>query len=478
MSQKRKRLGGGTVSIDFCLLAGYDCKGELPLFAKYKFNRSQFRSRSQHSPPDLKMTKENRQRTGFTLVELLVVIAIIGVLVGLLLPAVQAAREAARRMSCSNNLKQLGLAIHNYHSAFKQMPRYAGGTDGLGTNKRLGTQPGWVRSGWHNSQALSVRVGLLPFMEQQSLWEQISNPNDFDGDGAIDFPAMGPYPTIQAFSPAYVTGASGVDYTPWRTEIPTLRCPSDPGVGAPAAGRTNYAESLGDTCNQPFVGPANWAVPGFATSTWNARVTKAASRGVFVPRTDMSFKSISDGLSNTIMMGEIKTDLGDNDISTSPNGTLDIDNVAPNFVTACRDAGHIDPERPQFWCDGTNCPVPSGPGTFYGTGSLWTRGAQWAWGIPFNSAFSTTSPPNSDLCYDRWDEGGGSLPASSRHPGGAHVLMADGAVTFITDSIEAGDQRAEPIHLNNRPGAKSPFGLWGALGTRAAREVIAEQLNQ
>ena len=56
--------------------------------------------------------------------------------------------------------------------------------------------------------------------------------------------------------------------------------------------------------------------------------------------------------------------------------------------------------------------------------------------------------------------------------------MADGAVTFITDSIEAGDQRAEPIHLNNRPGAKSPFGLWGALGTRAAREVIAEQLNQ
>ncbi|MEM8667079.1 MAG: DUF1559 domain-containing protein [Planctomycetota bacterium] len=424
------------------------------------------------------MIKRNKHRVGFTLVELLVVIAIIGVLVGLLLPAVQAAREAARRMSCSNNFKQIGLALHNYHSAFKQLPRYAGGTDGLGTNKNLGTEPGWIRSGWHNSQALSVRVGILPFMEQQNLWEQISNPYDFDGDGLIDFPAMGPYPTIQAFTPAYLTNAHGADYRPWQTEIPTFRCPSDPGVGPPAAGRTNYAECLGDTCNQPYVGPVNWAAPGFATNSWNARITRAASRGVFIPRTDAKFKNIRDGLSNTIIMGEIKTDLGDNDISTRPNGTQDIDNVAPNFVTACRDAGHIDPDRPQFWCDGVDCPIPSGPGTFYENGSVWSRGAQWAWGMPFNSAFSTTSPPNSDLCYDRYDEGGGSLPASSRHQGGTHVLMADGAVVFVTNSIEAGNQRAEPIHLNNSPGAPSPFGLWGALGTRAGKEVIEEDLGR
>ena len=115
---------------------------------------------------------------GFTLVELLVVIAIIGVLVGLLLPAVQAAREAARRMSCSNNFKQIGLAIQNYHSAFKQLPRYGGGTDGLGTNKNIGTEPGWTRSGWHNSQALSARVALTPYFEQQALWEQISTPTE------------------------------------------------------------------------------------------------------------------------------------------------------------------------------------------------------------------------------------------------------------------------------------------------------------
>lgn len=180
-----------------------------------------------------------KRSAGFTLVELLVVIAIIGVLVGLLLPAVQAAREAARRMSCSNNFKQIGLAIQNYHSAFKQLPRYGGGTDGLDKNKNVGTEPGWIRSGWHNSQALSARVALTPYFEQQTLWEQISTPTDFDGDGAIDFPAMGPYPTIQSYSPAYVTGASGANYEPWLTEIPTLRCPSDPGTGAPAAGRTN-----------------------------------------------------------------------------------------------------------------------------------------------------------------------------------------------------------------------------------------------
>ncbi|MFG0289434.1 MAG: DUF1559 domain-containing protein, partial [Rhodopirellula sp. JB044] len=104
---------------------------------------------------------------GFTLVELLVVIAIIGVLVGLLLPAVQAAREAARRMSCSNNLKQLGLAVHNYHSAYNKMPMHGGGTwqDGAAVGSNL-----------TNRMDLSIWVGLTPFFEQQALWEQVVNP--------------------------------------------------------------------------------------------------------------------------------------------------------------------------------------------------------------------------------------------------------------------------------------------------------------
>ncbi|MFG0287793.1 MAG: type II secretion system protein, partial [Rhodopirellula sp. JB044] len=100
------------------------------------------------------MQRFNRARSGFTLVELLVVIAIIGVLVGLLLPAVQAAREAARRMSCSNNFKQIGLAVHNYHSAYNQLPINKTGTGILpGTNW-------WDDSTIANNQQLSWLVGL------------------------------------------------------------------------------------------------------------------------------------------------------------------------------------------------------------------------------------------------------------------------------------------------------------------------------
>ena len=104
---------------------------------------------------------------GFTLVELLVVIAIIGILVGLLLPAVQAAREAARRMSCSNNFKQIGLAIHNYHSAFKQLPTNLTGTDRAYAGDISANS---------SRRFLSYLVPILPFCEQQALWEKIAIP--------------------------------------------------------------------------------------------------------------------------------------------------------------------------------------------------------------------------------------------------------------------------------------------------------------
>lgn len=126
------------------------------------------------------MKNRSPQRSGFTLVELLVVIAIIGILVGLLLPAVQAAREAARRMSCSNNFKQIGLALHNYHSAYKNLPMNSGGTY---ENPRGGD--------FHNRFNLSWLVGILPFIEQQGLWDQISNPFNKNRDGSIRTP---PYP--------------------------------------------------------------------------------------------------------------------------------------------------------------------------------------------------------------------------------------------------------------------------------------------
>ena len=127
-----------------------------------------------------------KRRAAFTLVELLVVIAIIGVLVGLLLPAVQAAREAARRMSCSNNFKQIGLGIHNYHDAFKKLPIHGTGTHaGNFSAPAPAEDTYWQTSAVTNHKRLSMLVGITPFVEQQAIWEIISNPNDFDENGTV-----------------------------------------------------------------------------------------------------------------------------------------------------------------------------------------------------------------------------------------------------------------------------------------------------
>ncbi len=410
---------------------------------------------------------------GFTLVELLVVIAIIGVLVGLLLPAVQAAREAARRMSCSNNFKQLGLAVHNYHSAYKQLPTHGsgsgwndvttGGDRGL-YNQLRERMPG------HSRLQLSIFVGLTPFFEQQALWEQISNP--FATPMGV-WNSMGPCPERMSLNDHATRGP----YTPWLTEIPTLRCPSDPGTGLPAQGRTNYAACLGDAINrmQNGLGSNQGTRPG----NGRARHVNASCRGVFVPRKEAKFRDILDGLSNTIMMGEINTDLGDMDITTTPFTATraGLGNVRddPGFASICKPAA--DPERPRFWDPqyhamlNQRAPIEL------------RRGYMWADFRPVFTGFSTILPPNQGVCTANNPVSFGAFTASSRHQGGAHVCMADGAVIFITDSIEAGDQYARTVHRDSVPpdavpGASSPFGLWGALGTRASSETVEEQLNQ
>jgi prepilin-type processing-associated H-X9-DG protein len=111
----------------------------------------------------------------------------------------------------------------------------------------------------------------------------------------------------------------------------------------------------------------------------------------------------------------------------------------------------------------------------------------WAWASMGMTMVNTIRPPNSEACFNGWHDNVGSAPASSRHQGGAHILMGDGAVIFMTDSVESGDQRS-PVNGAWEPpaspgqlykvGKKSQFGLWGSLGSRAANETIEEQLNQ
>lgn len=381
------------------------------------------------------------------MVELLVVIAIIGVLVGLLLPAVQAAREAARRMSCSNNVKQLGLGIHNYHSTFDMLPMQTGGTFDNGADT--------------NGLRLSFLVGLTPFIEQQAIWEMISNPRGLDRSGATrtpPFPPMGPRPWNR-------------DYLPWITQIPALRCPSDPTVAAAtAAAHTNYAACLGDTTAEiHYGGIANNGTPNSdSASAYSEGNLRTFSRGFFWAKHLTRFRDVTDGLSNTIAGGEIVVGDGLGGISghmleMSPGPLAE----APNTWET-----HVDPERPAFW----NLSMSQVWGMNHGNEpSFQRRGSTWADGAPYYSGMNTVRPPNG-YCVGRLDSWDGIFPPSSNHQGGVHILMGDGAVKFITNSIDAGDQSIVPFskQYNDKPGQASPYGLWGALGTKNGREVISD----
>jgi prepilin-type N-terminal cleavage/methylation domain-containing protein/prepilin-type processing-associated H-X9-DG protein len=368
--------------------------------------------------------KKNSFFRGFTLVELLVVIAIIGVLIALLLPAVQAAREAARRMQCSNQLKQFSIALHNYHDTNDSFP--AG-------NSRIynvyTAADGTVTTNHWNGY--SPLLMLMPFYEQVAVYTEATT-----GANAGKDP----------------NGSS-----PWNATVTILLCPSDSN-GAAADGRVSYVFSLGD-----------W--PDKNNDNNAASIFKPANpRGLFVrcvgAQSNYSWASVwygmsalSDGTSNTVVFSErcvtsnrntirgayklSATGMNNNntDIAAGTDGAFDV------TVQGCLD------ER-----DGKGYKTTGGgiqQGDHFGT--------RWADGRG-PSSFSTILPPNSPSCSGAGLDYNARMmvAASSYHSGGVNVSLGDGSVRFISETIDSGTITATTTPVSN---GESPFGVWGALGS-------------
>ncbi len=252
----------------------------------------------------------SRLRPAFTLVELLVVIAIIGILVGLLLPAVQSAREAARRMSCSNNLKQLGLAMHNFESTYKRLPPGYLGPPRPGMNATA--TPFTDPAAGGNQQYYGMIPFLLPFMEQSPLYEQF--PRDLVRFDRIAAPSED-LRWLATLTPALLGGAT----QPWNLSqftIPSLVCPSDAKEGklthvwSRGHIRATSATSTGVTAHL-FSGAATggWPVNTLGKTNYlgicgRPDVQGGQFEGMFRNRSRTRFAEVTDGLSNTLAMTE------------------------------------------------------------------------------------------------------------------------------------------------------------------------------
>jgi len=319
----------------------------------------------------------NTARHGFTLVELLVVIAIIGVMVGLLLPAVQAAREAARRMSCSNNLKQLALATHNYESTFKMIPAMMG------------------------SNTYSPQARILPFIEQAAMADQI----DFS------VPLILPPLWRGIYNPAVRALVS--------QPISTFQCPSEAGIPMFAI---NFADgTTGQTAGNNYM-----------FSNGNGVGTNYDDRfrtnGMVFENSWTRFRDVTDGTSNTVLMAE--TVLGDQVIGPSPSPTR------PHRRAASWGGTTSVPGVPGFVAGGSVISNPDLGALFQGgtfTSFRGTRGEAWIRGVPFAVVVNGYLPPNSPI-PDVSMHGRGFYAARSYHAGGAMHALVDGSIRFITDS--------------------------------------------
>ena len=329
------------------------------------------------------------RRSGFTLIELLVVIAIIAILIGLLLPAVQKVREAAARMQCSNNLKQIGLACHNYESANGLLPPY---------------QHTKVFNGVTRSSAASTLAIILPYVEQANKLNQF-HPDlhyDVNSDARID-PSLTPATYGQSAARSQ--------------DVKIYLCPSDGSSNNYfGAGRNNYHGSQGATA---------WIrEPGG---------TAGIFAGPFPSGTELkgpSIVSITDGTSNTVLYSEVI------------RGTLDWNAASGVFdnTTIMRTNSFSN------LYDGRAVPMCQNGSGF--AGRLTYTGHQYYRALNFLQTFSHTLPPNWNRkvssgtqrynCGNQGDLNQAHIAASSYHSGGVNVCLADGSVRFVSETVDFG----------------------------------------
>lgn len=338
------------------------------------------------------MSAKHRSRA-FTLVELLVVISIIGMLTALLIPAVQSAREAARRMGCTNNLKQIGIALHNYETAHRVLPF------GCGPDRDTFTSS----IGETTDRRYSAHSQLLPYLEQNTVYD------------LIDFHLAPFHPYVNAANGDLTVYASPTTLvTNGKAAVVSLEvflCPSDIDRLESPWGHNNYR-----SCNG---------------SGWSGR----AGNGVFGQNSRTRFGDVKDGLSHTAMFSERAKGTWNRDLYDHLADLYDLGGVwtEDDFRTACAALGPVSAQI--YWQD------IDGGQTWLEGNMNWTR-------------YNHVVPPNRISCKRgiTWD--GSAMAASSRHSGGVNVLMGDGAVHFVSETIDAE--------------------VWRTLGTIAGGEVAGE----
>ncbi len=360
------------------------------------------------------------RRPAFTLVELLATLAIIALLIGLLLPAVQSAREAARRSSCGNNIKQLSLAVLGYEGSNGFLPPQGAPWE-FCSLKNQGLKTLDIRYA-----EVSFLLWLMPYVEQQSIYDR-------------------------GFAQEL---AGGVLWNGVFTEQPAiLLCPSEPhqGPGFRGAGCTNYRCSKGDIAAPPGKRSRG---PFSEGSAWDGSVwTPAPVRSAH----------IRDGLSSTVMLGEAMI-CTPATYATLPAGVGKL--------------GAIDSSTAPATCwalvAGNQYSVPiSQPD--------WLPGSTWGRSLDTYTSFYTNAAPNTPRCVQDYDWAAYINPVSSYHPGGAMAAMCDGSVRFVTNDIDTGDPTQPQVNnagttANAWAYTKASIrGVWGAMGSIRGREVVSAE---